>query len=59
MGVTQLGITVPAAHGFGDAFANSDQVFSRKRTATEDRFLVMTEAQTGAGLAIVENYTKP
>jgi hypothetical protein len=59
MGVTQLGITVPAAHGFGDAFADSDQVFSRQRTATEDRFLVMTEAQTGSGLAIVENYTQP
>jgi hypothetical protein len=59
MGVTQLGITVPAAHGFGDVFADSDQVFSRQRTATEDRFLVMTEAQIGSGLAIVENYTQP
>jgi hypothetical protein len=59
MGATQLGITVPSAHAFGDAFASSDQIFSRQRTKTEDRFLVFTEAQTGSALTNIQKYTQP
>ena len=59
MGATQLGITVPSAHAFGDAFTASDQIFSRQRTKTEDRFLVFTEAQTGSALTNIQKYTQP
>ena len=59
MGATQLGITVPASHAFGDAFAASTQIFSRQRTLTEDRLVVMPEAQTGSALATIQRYTQP
>lgn len=59
MGATQLGITVPVSHAFGDAFAASDQIFSRQSTLTEDRFVVMPEAQTGSALATIQKYTQP
>jgi hypothetical protein len=59
MGPTQLGITVPSAHAFGAAFTASDQIFSRQRTKTEDRFLVFTEAQTGSALTNIQKYTQP
>lgn len=59
MGATQLGITVPASHAFGDAFAASDQIFSRQRSKTEDRFLVFPQAQTGSALTNIQKYTQP
>ena len=59
MGATQLGITVPASHAFGDTFAASTQIFSRQRTLTEDRFVVMPEAQTGSALSTIQKYTQP